>query len=357
MRRLLHLLAMLLGLMLSAQAAAPVYPSVAPGQPLHFPQDFGAHPDYRTEWWYVTGWLHTPQNKQLGFQLTFFRVRPALDQANPSRFAPKQLLFAHAALSDPAVGKLLFDQRAARAGFGLAEAASGDTSVHIDDWQLLRAVDGRYHAGVSARDFTLQLELQATQPPMLEGEQGYSRKGPLLKQASYYYSQPQLKVSGTVTGQGQALSVQGDAWLDHEWASEPLSEQAAGWDWAGLNFHDGSALMLLQIRNKNGGTFWASGTWRDARGQSHRLPADQISLQPLRRWHSPRTGVDYPVAMRVRAGSLQFELAPLLDDQELDSRATTGAVYWEGAVTARATGKAIGHGYLELTGYRERLVY
>jgi predicted secreted hydrolase len=357
MRRILPILAMLLAMILPAQAAAPVYPSVAPGQPLHFPQDFGAHPDYRTEWWYVTGWLRTPQNKPLGFQLTFFRVRPALDQANPSHFAPKQLLFAHAALSDPVVGKLLFDQRAARAGFGLAEAASGDTSVHIDNWRLQRAAGGRYQTKISTRDFMLQLELQPTEPPVLEGDEGYSRKGPLVKQASYYYSQPQLKVSGTVTRLGQPVAVTGDAWLDHEWASEPLPEQAAGWDWTGLNFNDGSALMLLQIRNKNGATFWASGTWRDAHGHSHLLPANQVSLTPLRRWHSLRTGVDYPVAMRVRAGSLQFELAPLLDDQELDSRATTGAVYWEGAVTAQAAGKAIGHGYLELTGYRERLVY
>lgn len=340
-----------------ALAAPPAYPPVTPEQPLQFPHDYGAHPAYRSEWWYVTGWLHTQTGAPLGFQVTFFRSRPQLDQANPSRFAPKQLLFAHVALSDPATGKLQYDQRAARAIPGLAGAANGDTALNLDDWTLLRDAQGDYRAKLKARDFTLELRLTPTQAPLLQGEHGYSRKGPLPEQASYYYSLPQLAVEGIVTRHGHAERVRGNAWLDHEWASEPLAPDAVGWDWIGLNLDDGGTLMLLQIRDQAGRPFWSGGSLRSADGRTRTLPSNAIRFTPQRHWRSPRTGVDYPVAMQVQAGELQLDLAPLLDDQELDSRTSTGAVYWEGAVTAHAAGKTVGHGYLELTGYHKRLAY
>ena len=117
---------------------APAYASVTALTPLKFPADFGSHPDFRTEWWYVTGWLKTPQGEPLGFQITFFRSKPAIDDANPSAFAPHQLLIAHCAISDPKRGRLWQDQRIRRAGLGLAEAAEGDTNVWIDRWSLKR---------------------------------------------------------------------------------------------------------------------------------------------------------------------------------------------------------------------------
>jgi predicted secreted hydrolase len=341
----------------TALAAPPAYLPVDPGRLLHFPNDHGAHPDYRSEWWYVTGWLRTETGAPLGFQVTFFRSRPPLDQANPSRFAPKQLLFAHVALSDPAVGKLQYDQRGARAGLGLADAATSDTAVSVDGWTFRREANGEYRATVAARGFALELALRPTQAPLLQGERGYSRKGPLASQASYYYSQPQLTVSGTVTRRGKREQVHGSAWLDHEWASAPLADEAVGWDWIGINLDDGGALMVLQIRDKAGHKFWAGGTLRGADGSSRVLPPEAVSFMPRRRWRSPRTGADYPVVMQVQAGELRLDLIPLMDDQELDSRASTGAVYWEGAVTALAAGKAVGHGYLELTGYLGRLDY
>ncbi|MDN0083626.1 lipocalin-like domain-containing protein [Crenobacter sp. SG2305] len=339
------------------RASPPTYPPVEPGRPLHFPRDHGAHPDYRTEWWYVTGWLHTDSGAPLGFQLTFFRSRPPLDEANPSHFAPKQLLFAHVALSDPSTGHLQYDQRGARIGFGLADAITADTAVSIDGWLLHRGVDGTYFATLTAQGFALELALQPTQAPLLQGESGYSRKGPRPEQASFYYSLPQLTVSGTVTRRGKPERINGTAWLDHEWASAPLAAEATGWDWVGLNLDDGGALMVLRIRDKTGGTYWAGGSWRAADGSIRPLAPDAITFHPLRHWRSPHTGTDYPVAMRVQAGGLHLDLAPLMDDQELDSRATTGAVYWEGAVTAHSAGRTIGRGYLELTGYAGRLVY
>jgi predicted secreted hydrolase len=344
---------LLSGWLNAAWAAPPDYPRVLPDAVPTFPRDHGAHPDFRTEWWYATGWLETDAGRPLGFQVTFFRSRPPLDQGNPSRFSPTQLLFAHAALSGP--DRASHDQRAARAGFGLAEAQVGETAVHIAAWSLRRGEDGVYRARIPARDFTLELDLRPTQPVLLQGVDGFSRKGPLPRQASHYYSQPQLAVSGAIVRDGRRAVVRGKAWLDHEWSSEILAGEAVGWDWTGLNLDDGAALMAFRMRDRKGGTLWAGGSLRDQAGHRRILGREDVDFVALRRWRSPRTGTEYPVAMRVRAGEVLVELRPLLDDQELDSRASTGTVYWEGAVTAVGTGQRagqrLGRGYLELTGY------
>ena len=347
MKALLVLLASLPG---AACAAAGDYPPVRPGVALQFPRDTGSHPQFKNEWWYITGWLKAQDGTELGFQVTFFRNRPRIAEDSASRFAPQQLLFAHAALSDPNSGRLLHDQRAARAGLGLAEAQEGRTDVVIEDWSL-KADGTSYAAQVSARDFRYSLRFAATQGVLLEGERGFSRKGPLPAQASYYYSQPHLAVSGSVRAGGAERSVFGEAWLDHEWSSEPLPEGAVGWDWVGLNLADGGALMAFRMRGADGGTFWAGGTVRRADGGVRVLKPSEVSFSALRRWRSPRTGAEYPVAVRVQAGPLVLELEPLMDDQELDARASTGTVYWEGAVRGKQGEKDAGRGYLELTGY------
>ena len=345
-------------LMLVSSALAPCraaepdadYPVVRPGVALLFPRDHGAHPAYRTEWWYITGWVSDGQGNDLGLQITFFRNRPLLQEDNPSEFAPRQLLFAHAALADPRRGRLLHEQRAARGGFGLAYAREGNTDVRIDDWSL-RLEGGRYVARVAAREFDFELAFDAQQPLLLQGHGGFSRKGPRPGQASHYYSRPQLAVSGTIRAGSRALSVTGTAWLDHEWSSEIMAEEAAGWDWIGINLDDGGALMAFRMRAKGGGVLWAAGTLREASGRTRTFAPAEVSFVPLRRWRSPRTGVEYPVAMRVRAGEIQLQLEPMMDDQELDARATTGTIYWEGAVRVLRDGERVGRGYLELTGY------
>ena len=331
-------------------AAAQGYAQVQAGDEVQLPRDQGSHPLFRTEWWYLTGWVKKADGSELGVQITFFRNRPLLAEDNPSRFAPRQLLFAHAALADAKTGKLLHDQRAARAGFGLAEAKEGSTDVWIGDWSLQQTASG-YSAKIAARDFDYALEFKSTQPALLQGERGLSRKGPRPGQASYYYSQPQLAVSGTISVRGERYTVSGGAWLDHEWSSEYLAQEAAGWDWVGLNLADGGALMAFRIRDKTGRSYWAGGALRDGNGRVRVLGREEIRFEPVRRWRSPRTGAEYPVAMRLRAGELDLELEPLMDDQELDSRASTGTIYWEGAVRAQAHGKPLGLGYLELTGY------
>jgi predicted secreted hydrolase len=349
------LLVLLLALAGVASAAPPTFATVSPGRTLAFPQDFGAHPEHRTEWWYVTGWLSTPDGKPLGFQVTFFRSRTEHDPANPSAFAPKQLIIGHAALSDPATGRLQHDQRSAREGFGLAWAKTGDTDVKLDEWSMRRGPDGRYRISVRGGELAFELALAPSQPVLLQGEAGFSRKGPQAGHASYYYSEPQLQVAGTVTRTGgrggKPVAVKGTAWLDHEWSSQVLETNAAGWDWTGINLDDGGALMAFQIRAKDGGKLWAHATLRDAAGRLTQFGADQVSFTPQAHWKSPRTGASYPVATTIATGALRWQLTPLQQDQELDSRRSTGAVYWEGAVSVGRDGRPLGRGYLELTGY------
>ncbi|HEX2492163.1 MAG TPA: carotenoid 1,2-hydratase, partial [Steroidobacter sp.] len=309
------------------------YPPVVRGRALSFPRDEGAHPDFRTEWWYLTGWVQTEAGEPLGFQVTFFRSRPGLDEDNPSRFAARQLLFAHAALSNPARGALLRGEKAAREGFGLAEAQVGRLDVHIDDWTL-RTERDRYVAFVRAQDFTVDIEFAPTQPILLQGEGGFSQKGPQADSSSYYYSLPQLKVRGRVSIGGRAITVTGLAWFDHEWSSSIMDEAASGWDWLGLNLEDGGALMAFQMRNSQGREHWAAATQRDRSLQGQASAPDEVEWTPLRVWRSPRTGVRYPVEWKIVVGERSIFLKPLMDDQENDARRSTGTLYWEGAVRA-----------------------
>lgn len=353
-----------------ALSGAVAFAPVLPGRPLQFPADFGAHPDFKTEWWYVTGWLTRANGQPLGFQVTFFRSRTGLAEGNPSAFAARQLILAHAAIADPARGQLLHEEKSGRAGFDLNYARSGITDLKLDDWTMRRGADGVYHIAIAGRQLQLQLALtpQAGVPPLAQGEQGFSQKGPQRRNASYYYSQPQLQVSGTVTatavdaagtataaaataGKAVSTKVTGSAWLDHEWSSEALDPAAAGWDWVGANLADGSALMAFQIRARQGGKLWAHAVLRSADGKLTQYGADQVSFAPRRSWRSPRTGAVYPVATTLHTGTIDWQLTPLLDDQELDARRSTGTVYWEGAVKVERDGQPAGHAYLEMTGY------
>jgi predicted secreted hydrolase len=344
----------------------PAYPQVLPGMALIFPRDHGAHPAFRIEWWYITGWLQPAAggtDQAFGLQITFFRVRTGHPMDNPSRFSPAQLLVAHAALAEPGRGRLLHLEQAARPGFGLANASIDDTGLQLGRWSLVRGQDDRYLARVTGRGLDLELSFTPPGPPILQGDDGFSPKGPRPQQASYYYSRPWLDTTGRVNGR----PVRGSAWFDHEWSSELLDPQAQGWDWAGLHLDDGRALMVFRIRDRQGGTLWTQSRWIQATElrTGNRIlsaPPDRTqpsvtpSFSPVRHWQSPRTGVHWPVAMAIQLGELSLLLEPLLDDQELDTRAATGVLYWEGAVRVRdGAGRSIGRGYLELTGYGEAL--
>jgi len=337
----------------AAQAnAEPLrFAPVNPGTKLSFPRDFGAHPDFRTEWWYATGWLQTADGKPLGFQVTFFRSATEHERHNPSQFAPKQLIVAHAALSDPAVGKLQHDQRVARAGFGLAQTSESTTDIKLGKWSMRRDTNGMYRVTLPARDFSFDLTLSPTQPVLLQGVNGFSRKGPKPEQASHYYSEPHLQVSGTLTRNGKPIVVSGTAWLDHEWSSTVLDTKAVGWDWVGVNLDDGRALMAFRIRAADGSSLWQHASLREKDGRLQQFNGDAIRFTPVRSWRSPRTQASYPVELTLEIDQQRWQIRPLQDDQELDSRQSTGAVYWEGAITLERDGRRAGRGYLEMTGY------
>lgn len=335
-------------------AGAAKYPEVVPGRALVFPRDHGAHPDFRIEWWYVTGWLEAAGRAPMGFQVTFFRVRNPAAEANPSAFAPRQILFAHAALADPRAPRLRHAERSARAGFGWAQAGEERTAVRIGDWSLEQEGDS-YRAHIAGPDVAFDLRFEARRPPLLHGESGYSRKAPDPRKASYYYSRPRMAVTGQVLQAGRPVPVRGTAWLDHEWSSELLPDEAVGWDWTGVNLHDGGALMAFRLRDRRGGTLWASATRMHPQGAVRRFGPDEVAFAPQRLWRSPASGTEYPVGMRVTVADLALDLVPMMDDQELRTRTGRGAIYWEGAVSARAEAGEVGRGYLELTGYAQPL--
>ena len=340
-----------------AAAASP--PVVRPGVPIVLPRDFGAHPAYRTEWWYLTGWLEMPGAAEpFGFQVTFFRSRGDVAPAHPSRFAAQQLVSAHLALTDPDARRLRHAQRIARTGFGIAEAAEHDTDLRLRGWRLWREADAEGRHGYRAvldagpAGFALDLRCRSTQPVLRQGEHGYSRKGPEPAQASFYLSEPQLAVEGTLDHEGRARPVTGRAWLDHEWSEALLHPDAVGWDWIGMNLDDGGALTAFRLRRADGSALWAGGSWRLAGGAPRAFAADEVRFTPLRDWTSPATRTRYPVRWRIDTPAGRHEVAARLDAQELDGRASTGAVYWEGlSDLLDADGRRVGRGYLEMTGY------
>jgi len=340
--------------------------AVREGRVLRWPRDHGAHPGVRNEWWYVTGWFDQPAAAPIGFQVTFFRHRTGLAVSLPSRFAPRQLLFAHAALSDVGAGRHLQAQRTQRWSGdehdGDVHAARGDTDVHLGRWWLRRepaaATADRYRAQVGGADapFLMQLELLATQPVLLQGAAGFSRKGPLPQQASHYYSLPQLRVQALLERDGQHTSLQGSAWLDHEWSDEYLPPEAVGWDWIGFNLDDGGALMAFRLRRADGSPLWGGGSHRGADGRVRIFAPDELRFEPERWWTSAASQARYPVQWSIHSPAGRHRVHALMDAQELDGRMSNGALYWEGLSDLLDDhGRRIGRGYLEMTGYAKRL--
>ncbi len=345
---------------------------------LKFPRDHGSHPQSRIEWWYITGHTRVGDGadaRVFGFQLTFFRTRVDATQQMASRFAARQLLFAHAALTDVQGKRFWHDQRIARQGFEVASSSATDTDIRLRDWTLARR-DGLYRARIRAAGFSLELDFSPTQAVLLQGDQGWSRKGPQADQASRYYSSPQLAFQGHIDVAGQRLAVRGDgardadagftpargaAWLDHEWSDRLLDADAVGWDWLGINLFDGSALMAFRVRDKNAKALWDGGSFRHPQLNDGERPyvfsRGEALFQAVRGWKSPLTNAEYPVEWLLRTPAEHYVVRALLDNQELDSRNSTGAVYWEGLCDLfDSQRRHVGRGYLELTGYARPLV-
>jgi predicted secreted hydrolase len=330
-------------------------------RPFEFPQDHGPHPQYRDEWWYVTGHLSTPHGVPFGFQLTFFRIGllpPAAASARvaQSHWRTGQIYVAHFAITDIERGQFHSTQRFARDALGLAGAQAAPFRVWLGGWSLGDAgAPGAWTLRAQDDAYALRLTLRPLDPPVLNGDQGLSVKSDAPGSASYYYSIPRLEARGQLIRAGRTLPVNGLAWVDREWGSGSLGPHERGWDWFGLQFADGSALMFYSLRDDGGARDpHSAGTWIAPDGTVRPLASDEVRIEVEDHWKSPRGGI-YPSRWRLRVSSLALDVraTPVLADQELD----TTPRYWEGDVNTSGTkdGRAIsGQGYVELVGYGGR---
>jgi predicted secreted hydrolase len=333
-----------------------------PGVPMGFPRAHFAHPDYKTEWWYVTGTLTADDGARFGYQFTIFRrgVRTPAQRAEPvtSQLVVNDLMLGHFTLTDEKAGTFVSTQRIDRGSFGRAGwGREGEPRLAwVEDAAITWSeADGFKITAQPGPEAALSLHLRPTRAPILHGEQGLSQKSAGEGAASHYYSLTRLETSGTITQGGRARPVRGLSWLDREWATNQLGAGQVGWDWFSLHLSDGGELMLYQLRRADGTADpWSSGTYVAPDGQTRALRATDFTLTPTgATWTSPQTGGRYPVrwSIRIPALDLALETTPWLDAQELVHAPIS---YWEGAVDARGTraGAAItAIGYLELTGY------
>jgi len=334
--------------------------AIAP-QDWHFPQDFGPHNDYQTEWWYYTGNLQTADGRPFGFQLTFFRQAIAPTTTNvftQSDWRTNQIYSAHFTVSDIAGGGFYPDERFSRSAIGLAGAAATPYRVWLNDWSATQLEPGVVRLQAKNDEVAIDLKVQQTHDPVLQGDQGLSVKGLEPGNASYYYSLVQQPTTGTVTIKGKSFEVEGKTWKDHEYSTSALTPGTVGWDWFSIQFDDDSALMLYQLRHEDGSSeITSAGTFVAATGEATHLNHDDWTINVLDTWKSPRSQAIYPAGWQIQIPRLNLALQgrSLLPDQELN---TSTATYWEGATAFEGTFQdqpIQGKGYVELTGYSTRL--
>lgn len=334
------------------RASGEGYRTAQPGQPIRFPQDHLAHPDYRIEWWYLTANLTDAEGQSYGVHWTLFRtaLRPGAD---PEGLTSNQMWMAHSAIHTSTGHH--YEERFARGGIGQAGVGltdAGQFDAWLDDWQLLGTADapvpGRLVTTVG--DITIQLDWQADLPWVLHGDNGFSQKSG-QGQGSYYYSQPRLQITGEVVIDGTPVAVSGDGWLDREWSSQPLAADQQGWDWFSLQFNDGTSLMAFHLRQDNAAPY-VRGTWIDARGQARALDEGDLVIEPVE-WGDVDVGADdgsrksLPLQWSIELPGQNARWS--IRAQTADSWLATLVPYWEGPVTAE--GHSTGVGYLEMTGY------
>ncbi len=333
-----------------------VFEPALPGYEFSFPRDHGNHPRYKLEWWYWTGHLTSEQGRRFGFELTFFRLGVRRDRESSSNWALGDLYPTHFALTDVETGRFLHYQKLSRTSPGVAGSRAGTLTVWNQQWRAQLAEDDiLLEAG--SREAAIDLTLAPLKAPVIHGRQGVSQKGDLPGQASHYYSLTRLQARGSVRLHDEVFKVQGQAWMDHEFGSSQLSSEQIGWDWFSLQLDNQFEIMLYQLRRKDGSRDRNStGTAVFPDGKAVHLNLVQFQVKSTRDWTSPDTGIRYPVEWTVEIPGFDSRLRvlPLLDGQELDTRSSTGIVYWEGAVEikGRWQGKEVtGVGYVELTGY------
>jgi predicted secreted hydrolase len=326
------------------------YAAVTPNRVFNFPQDHAPHSEYRIEWWYITANLTDSMGKPWGIQWTLFR-QSLSPQPILTGWESNQMWMAHAALSTP--NGYFPAQRFARGGIGQAGVSTEPFAAWLDDWAWQSTTIEPFPSTLKfmTEDWALNFELHSTKPWVLQGNQGYSQKS-AGNQASYYYSQPHIEITGTATRNGQSTSLKGTAWLDREWSSQPLAPNQAGWDWFSLHFNDGYALMVYQLRHTDG-KHWLSGSWIVPKGVSQTLKAEDIILKP----HTlssievlkakQRTPIRLPLEWTIELPKLnkRWQITTPYPNQWMAAQFP----YWEGVV--EVDGGKSGRGYMELTGY------
>ena len=323
---------------------------------LNFPEDFGPHPSYQTEWWYYTGNLESEDGNRFGYQLTFFRrgLLPPQDWVErESDWATNQVFMAHFAISDVEQRNHQAYEQFSRGSFGLAGATSNPFSVWVEDWRVEQSGKDQYSLIVSENEISLNLTLSDTKGPILHGESGYSRKGPGIGNASYYFSQTRLASAGEIQIGDATYGVQGLSWMDHEFSTSALSAGQVGWDWFSIQLEEGSELMVFQIRRDDGTIDpFSSGTYVAENGDTHDISWGEFEILVVDTWRSPDTGAVYPSQwqLRIPSQNLELNIEPLLADQEV----ALSYIYWEGAVQINGLKAGIpisGLGFVEMTGY------
>lgn len=346
-------------ILLTTLLGAAEYRVALPGYVYQFPRDHFSHPEFQTEWWYWTGNLTAQDGRRFGFELTFFRhnVRP-FDAANIEKWDVRDVYMAHLALTDVNGKRFYHDEKINRAGPGLAGVDAAQERVWNGNWSAsLKPDSHRLQATTSELQFDLRLRV--AKPPVTHGVNGVSQKAPGPGKASHYISFPRLEGDGTLTWQGDRYRVSGQAWMDHEFFTNQLGSEQAGWDWFCIQLENNEELMLYRLRLKNGaGDQTSSGTFIDSSGKATHLTAADFRLQPGRCWQSKETGGCYPTRWEIEVPKLALRLqaAPALEGQELVSKRKVGPSYWEGAMNyegTRGNRPIRGLGYLELTGYSE----
>jgi predicted secreted hydrolase len=359
----------------AGQAQQPYFAQALRPAQLEFPRDQGPHPDFRQEWWYLTGNLDSADGQRFGFELTIFRfaVSPAPAAGSASTPAPggqrsawrtRQFYLGHFAVTDVGRQRFRFAIKVSRGALGLAGSQAVPFRVWVGNWLIGKGTDARQTSTGFQTDgaawqlqadepgYALSLTARPLMAPVPNGERGLSRKSGEPGNATYYYSIPRIAVQGTIVRDGRPLRVQGLAWLDREWGSGSLGPQETGWDWFGLQLDDGSCLMFYALRDRDGAEdSYSAGTWVDPQGRARALARSDVRMEVLDHW-TDGSGVRYPSRWRLLAPALGLDLTvhPVLADQEL----MTSPRYWEGAVDVAGTraGRSIaGRGYVELVGY------
>ena len=331
-----------------AQATDPAF--------LTFPDAFGPHEQFQTEWWYYTGNAQTVTGEKFGYQLTFFRRSlgaSADESAEQSAFRTNQAYMAHLAITDVNRVQHYQSERFERGAAELAGARVTPYEVWLDNWSVEEVGNGIYKlyaetTTLDGHDLSLNLTLTAMKIPVLQGNAGLSQKGPELGNATYYYSQTRLETYGDIKIDSKTYTVTGFSWKDHEFGTTALGENIVGWDWYSFQFDDNTELMLYNLRNEDGTNApTSSGTFVSEDGSSEALEWSDVDITVLDSWQSPHSQGNYPSRWRISIPSkgIDITVIPLISDQEM----TNSTIYWEGAV--QISGTHSGYGYVELTGY------